>query len=259
MLTKFSNIKKLQPNKIYFTDNNYLTQYAKNWTRIWADPINAKILKSIKIILTPTEVLFKSTRPALGIVTSLFILSNIYQHLNFKSLFNVFLYLRNLRSVDSSLNIYKLHLTFTSNRLFINLLNMPGKNYISLSVGLFLKFFKNKKSFKKNKLVKLLLVKYVRKLLLLCGIKNIYLFVQKKPHFFHELCKVLTTPLVNTFFNPLTSTTVYDNPSLIQQPFYIRYFFFRQTKAFNTMRQARQGRLKRKIMRRIVRTNRIAD
>lgn len=123
----------------------------------------------------------------------------------------------------------------------------------------FLKFFKNKKSFKKNKLIKLLLVKYVRKLLIVSGIKNIYLYVQKKPLFFQELCKTLTTPLVNSFLNPLTSLPLNENLNLKQQPFHIRYLFFRQPKPYNMMRASRQGRLKRKIMRRIIRTNRISD
>jgi len=186
-------------------------------------------------------------------------LSNMYLLLNFKSFFQFFLYLRNLKKSDNCFNIYKLYFTFTSNRLFINLLNVPGKNYISLSVGLFLKFFKNKKSFKKNKLIKLLLVKYVRKLLIVSGIKNIYLYVQKKPLFFQELCKTLTTPLVNSFLNPLTSLPLNENLNLKQQPFHIRYLFFRQPKPYNTMRASRQGRLKRKVMRRIIRTNRISD
>jgi len=186
-------------------------------------------------------------------------LSNLYLYLNFKSLFNFFLYLRNLVKQDNCLNIYKLYFTFTSTRLFVNILNFSGKNYTSLAVGLFLKFFKNKKSFKKNKLIKLLLVKYLRKLLIIAGIKNIYLYIQKKPLFFHELCKTLTTPLVNSFINPLTSRSVNETTLFKFQPFSIRYLFFKSTKAYNIMRLPRKGRLKRKIMRRIIKTNRISD
>ena len=155
--------------------------------------------------------------------------------------------------------MYKLYFTFTSNRLFINLLNFSGKNYTSLAVGLFLKFFKNKKSFKKNKLIKLLLVKYLRKLLIIAGVRNVYLYVHKKPLFFQELCKTLTTPLVNSFFNPLTSLSVSESTDAKVQPFHIRYLFFKNTKPYNIMRSNRKGRLKRKIMRRIIRTNRISD
>lgn len=135
---------------------------------------------------------------------------------------------------------------------------MNGKNYTSLSVGLFLKFFKNKKSFKKNKVIKLLLVKYLRKLLIVSGIKNIYLYIQKKPLFFQELCKTLTTPMVNSFVNPLTQLSLNEN-SNNKQPFFIRYLFFRQIKPYNLMKVCRRGRLKRKIMRRVIKMNRIPD
>lgn len=193
------------------------------------------------------------------LISSILNLSNLYLYLTFKSLFNFFLYLRNLSNNDNCLNLYKLYFTFTSNRLFINLLNFSGKNYTSLAVGLFLKFFKNKKSFKKNKLIKILLVKYLRKLLIIAGIRNLYLYIQKKPLFFQELCKTLTTPLVNSFVNPLTSLSINENSLFKSQPFTIRYLFFRHTKAYNLMRLPRKGRLKRKIMRRIIKTNRIAD
>ena len=103
------------------------------------------------------------------------------------------------------------------------------------------------------------MVKYVRKLLIVSGIKNLYLYVQKKPLFLPELCKILTTPLVNPFVNPMSSSYITETSNFKNQPFYIRYLFFRQTKAFNIMRQSRQGRLKRKIMRRIIRTNKISD
>ena len=213
-------------------------------------------MKTLTHSLTLSTSNLKHTDPLLSHMIKF---SNLYLNISFKSLFDIFLYLRTLRKLDTMLNIYKLYLTFTSNRLFINLLNAPGKNYVSLSVGLFLKFFKNKKSFKKNKLVKLLLMKYVRKLLIISGIKNLYLYVQKKPLFFQELCKTLTTPLVNSFYNPISSTFVNEINNGQISPFHIRYLFFRQTKSFSLMRQSRQGRLKRKIMRRIIRTNRIAD
>ena len=199
-----------------------------------------------------------SINAANPLVKSLLVLTKLYKTLCLKSLFQFFLFLRNFQINDNCLNIYKLYLTFTSNKLFINLLNMNGKNYMSLSVGLFLKFFKNKKSFKKNKVIKLLLVKYLRKLLIVSCIKNIYLYIQKKPLFFQELCKTLTTPMVNSFVNPLTQLSLNEN-SNTKQPFFIRYLFFRQIKPYNLMKVCRRGRLKRKIMRRVIKMNRIPD
>jgi len=39
----------------------------------------------------------------------------------------------------------------------------------------------------------------------------------------------------------------------------IRHLFFSRSKPYNFMKGPRKGRLKRKIMRRIIRTNRIPD
>jgi hypothetical protein len=256
-MTKFIIKKNSKPNQIYFNETNTLYNYIQIWNILWIDETNQKILKNFKLLTTFK--LFNINSKTSNLLTSLIRFSNLYIHLHTKSLFNFFLYLRNLSKKDTCLNLYKLYFTFTSTRLFINLLSWSGKNYTSLGVGLFLKFFKNKKSFKKNKLIKLLLVKYLRKLLIVSGIRNIYLYVQKKPLFFQELCKTLTTPLINSFINPLNSLSINESSSYKSQPFFIRYLFFKNTKAYNIIRLPRKGRLKRKIMRRIVKTNHISD
>ena len=88
------------------------------------------------------------------------------------------------------------------------MLNSNKRLYITLSVGLFLKFFQNKKSLKKNKLFKLLLAKYLRKLLIVSGIKNIYVYIKKTPLFVQEIFHLLTSPLVKPFFNPIKGLDV---------------------------------------------------
>jgi len=94
---------------------------------------------------------------------------------------------------------YHLMFNFRRTRLFINLKNGKHRNYLSLTLGLFLKFFKNKKSLKKNKVFKFLLIKYLRKILILANLKNIYLRVKKTPIFLQELMSLLTKPLVSLF------------------------------------------------------------
>ena len=244
-------------SQIHFNESSHLLSYAKLWNKLLSDSSNQKLLKNLLALSHYKISKFRNNRSAL--VNSLVQLSSLYLWLNFKSLFSFYLYLRNLSQDDTLRNVYKLYFTFTSNRLFINLLSFSGKNYTSLAVGLFLKFFKNKKSFKKNKLIKILLVKYLRKLLIVAGVKNLYFYVHKKPLFFQELCKTLTTPLVNSFINPLTSVSVNESSFSRTQPFSIRYLFFKHSKPYNIMRLPRKGRLKRKIMRRIIRTNKISD
>lgn len=202
--------------------------------------------------------LINSTNLVTPLLCSLLSFNNLYSILQQRTLFRFSLFLKNITGSSIHLNKYYLYLNFKSNRLYVNLLNNSSKNYLTLSVGLFLKFFKNKKSFKKNKVIKLLLMKFLRKIFLISGIKHIYLYVKKTPLFFQELCKTLTTPLITPFFNPLSKLFLSEHTKTTQ-PINIKYVFFINSKPFSFMKQSRFGRLKRKIMRRIVRTNRISD
>jgi hypothetical protein len=133
-------------------------------------------------------------------------------------------------------------------------------NYFSLSVGLFLKFLNGKKAFKKGKLIKLLLMKYVRKLLIVSEIRDLVVFTKRTPVFFTELCNSLISPIIRPFFNPFTNF-MYDDTKLnsSKPKLRIKQIFFYQPKSFGSMKGPRKGRLKRKIMRRIIRTNRVCD
>ena len=64
-------------------------------------------------------------------------------------------------------NIYFLTFAFRKNRFFISLTNYKRVLHLFLSPGLFLKISGKGKSFKKNKLIKLLMVKCLRKILIL--------------------------------------------------------------------------------------------
>ena len=182
---------------------------------------------------------------------------SIYHLLTFKTFYNFFKFINqfDLSRKDSYYNIY---FNFRSNRFFISVLNSKGRLYTSLSVGLFLKFFQNKKSLKKNKLFKLLLSKYLRKLLIISNIKNIYLYIKKTPTHIYEICNLLTSPLPKPFFNPLKGISIIES-SEKHYNLNIRYIFFTKTKSFTNMKVCRKGRLKRKIQKRILKSNRITD
>jgi hypothetical protein len=80
--------------------------------------------------------------------------------------------------------IYFLILSFKKNKLYVNLQNLNKKNYLSLSAGFFIKFFEKRKSLKKNKTIKLLMSKYIRKLFLISKIKNVILMIKRIPVFY---------------------------------------------------------------------------
>jgi hypothetical protein len=181
----------------------------------------------------------------------------IYHVLTFKTFYNFFKFINqfNMSRKDS---YYSVYFNFRSNKFFISILNSKGRLYTSLSVGLFLKFFQNKKSLKKNKLFKLLLSKYLRKLLIVSNIKNIYLYIKRTPTHIYEICNLLTSPLPKPFFNPLKGVSVIESNEK-HYNLNIRYIYFSKIKSYTSMKVCRKGRLKRKIQKRILKSNRITD
>jgi hypothetical protein len=250
---------------IAFNDHNSLLMYATVWEKIWSTD-DTYYLTPVADFLTEDFDIFTYTSKKMWCHVKTMIIRlklirflGLYLELTMRTLldFSKRLFILNPYGFEP---LYNLFFTFTRNRLYINLWSPTGRNYLSLSVGLFLKFFKNRRSFKKNKLIKLLMVKYVRKLFIITQIRDVNIHVKKTPTFFSELCKTLTSPLVAPFTNPFTGVIYNDMEVHLQKSLVnIRHLFFSRSKPYNFMKGPRKGRLKRKIMRRIIRTNRIPD
>jgi len=159
---------------------------------------------------------------------------------------------------DSYYSNYRLFFNFKKNRFFINLLNCFNKNYLSLSNGLFIKYFDFKKSLKKKKLLKLLLLKYLRKMFLILNITNLNLFIKSSGFFLNEFLSLLIQPSEKTFLNPLSNKLVTDESRLVSR-FHFSYIYFLNTKSFSYLKLRKKGRIKRKIQRRLLKLNPIID
>jgi len=170
--------------------------------------------------------------------------------------FGQFLYHKQRRV--SSVFDHNLYLTFSPSRFYINLRNYANINYFSLSVGLFLKFFNNQKSLKKTKTFKFLLVKLLRKLLIVSGIRQFVIFFKRPPILLAEVFRFLTSPLITPFYDPVQDKTCIEDDRKYTR-FSFKYFFFLKTVSYTTMKGKQKGRLKRKISKKIIKRNRIAD
>lgn len=153
--------------------------------------------------------------------------------------------------------LYHLILTCRNNKLFINLNDNLKINYLFLSTGLFIKYFDKKKLFKKNKTLRTVLIKYVRKMFLLIKFPQMILLLKKNPIFFLEFLNLLHQPILYKFNEPLTNREVVDDGSHIITNFL--YFIFLNTENFTTNKTRKRGRVKRKIYRKIVSRNSIVD
>lgn len=140
----------------------------------------------------------------------------------------------------------------------MNLQNFNRKNYLFLSTGLFIKFFEKKKSFKKNKTIKMLMAKYMRKLFLISHIKNTSLIIKKTPVFLIEIINLLNSPIAHKFIDPVDNKIIEEdeNDSLLIK---FSYFIFLQSIDFSLNKGKKRGRIKRKILRKIVFENKITD
>jgi hypothetical protein len=140
---------------------------------------------------------------------------------------------------------YDIILTFRNSKLFINLLDSKKKNYVSIATGLFIKFFEKKKSLKRGKNVKLLMIKYLRKLLIISKVPSLTLLIKRTPIFLPEIINILNQPIAHKFIDPLEEQIIDENE--------------KNNKSFVKSKTRLSGRVKRKIRRKIVFENKIVD
>ena len=116
----------------------------------------------------------------------------------------------------------------------------------------------NKKSLRKNKILKVLISKYLRKFLLILQLKYVSLHFSSTPIMLQEIILNLTTPLIKPLKNPLTLKVI-DEDQSSQFRFIFLYFFFQKSKNFGTFKLRRKGRVKRRIIRKLIKINNVLD
>jgi len=179
----------------------------------------------------------------------------IYSTFHLTSSADIFYFSKRVKKFNSSF-----FLIFSSNKgkLFINLQGKKKKDYLSISSGFFINFFSKKKSLKKTKTIKLLMAKYLRKFCLILQIKNLIFLVKKIPVLLLEILRVLNQPIIHKFLNPLNGVVFEENIKTFNA-LKFRFFIFLESKSFVIGKQRRPGRVKRKVLRKIISHNQIAD
>jgi diacylglycerol kinase len=155
-------------------------------------------------------------------------------------------------------SLYYLVLTFNKDRLFVNLLNRRKKNFLFVSNGFFIKFFEKRKAFKKGKAVKLLVAKYLRKFFLISKIKNLMLIVNNNPVFLLEMLNTINVPIVHKFYDPFSQTAIEEKKPDISMIKFL-YFIFLENINFSNNKVRKKGRIKRKILRKLVLKDKLVD
>jgi hypothetical protein len=266
-----TSVSRQVTRNISFCSTNTLLSFSTSWNSTWITnetyyiaPIINFLAENL-LLLSYHSIRYSWSRTwkdqNVGMKRRLNALLSFYLEFSQRTLYPFHMYIHFQKNWHDDTR-YNLYLTFTANRLFINMVSKGGLryNFFSLSVGLFLKFLNGKKSLKKNKLIKLLLMRYVRKLFIVSEIRDLVIFTKRTPVFFTELCNSLISPVIRPFLNPFTNS-MYDDTKLnsIKPKLRIKQIRFYQPKSFGSMKGKQKGRLKRKITRRIIRTNRVCD
>jgi hypothetical protein len=140
----------------------------------------------------------------------------------------------------------------------LNLQNKKKKNFFFLSTGMFIKFFNKKKNLKKNKITKILMAKFLRKINLLIKFKFILIIVKKIPLNLMEFLTFLNSQIIHKFQNPygdnLIEEKINDSPL-----FRIINFIFTKNIDFSNNKKKKKGRIKRKIIRKLTILNKLID
>jgi len=240
-----------------------LIAYQRFWLTIWGNGVTRlveRVLSQHLIYGPPWKSFLRLTYCPhwTAQAEQFFSFCRFYQAAAQRSLFKFSLYLFFFSRNVATLHLYRLYFNFRASRFYVNLVGADGRNYLSLSTGLFLKFFNNKKSLKKGKALKLLMSKLLRKLLITSNVSDLLLFVKGSPLFLTEILRFLFAPLASPFWDPVRGQSYVEDH---QSMFFLKahFIYFLKTVSYTSMKAPKRGRLKRKVTKRLVSKNNVMD
>ena len=105
--------------------------------------------------------------------------------------------------------MHYLRLRFKKSRLVVVFGSLDLEyDHFFVSAGIFIKYFFFQKSLKKSKAVRLVMIRFTRKILLLLHLMNLTLYVKGVPLFLENLILAFLSPLRHLYYNPLTNLLV---------------------------------------------------
>jgi len=141
--------------------------------------------------------------------------------------------------------VFKLLFNFKKHYLHLTLFGDKDKVFFSIDTSLFLKFVGYKKSLKKSYSLKLLLIKYLRKLLIVSNLVNFYLHIKNTSAQLNKFLLLLQRPFNHTFKDPLLGITVgegLDQSSVTC--FNFPYIIFLQNRPYGFMKTKKNRSIK---------------
>ena len=142
--------------------------------------------------------------------------------------------------------------------------NRQDKSTIfNLSLGILSKNFSKKKTYLRSKASYLLSAAYLRRLLVNLNIISPRLIVQGIPIYLKDIIKVILTPTNVLYKDPFNYSKL-DKEDIINEKknnptLFFNYVIFFGNKPYGIVKEKKRGRLKRKIMKRVIINNKLID
>jgi hypothetical protein len=170
---------------------------------------------------------------------------------------DIFKFLKELRTQNREFYYYLL-LNFKNNKINATIQSFKKLPLMNIIAGLFLKFFNNQKSKKKNKIMKTLIAKYLRKICILSKLQYFNVVVRHNPVDLVSFFTSINSPIIAPFRDPYNESLIEETNS---RKFLIKfnYFIFKDCVPYHKRKMKKKGRIKRKILRKLVIENKLVD
>lgn len=190
-------------------------------------------------------------------IETVFQFCSFYKNKIFNLFSSVFLAVREIKTFGRGVNNFFL-LKFVRNKITAVLQNFKFRNLTSVISGFFIKYFDNQKSKKKSKTVKLLIARYFRKVFIVSRLRFFNVILNRNPVDVPSFFTTLHSPIITPFYDPYKEEIIDET---LQPKFNIsvNYFLFKNSIPFHKRKLKKKGRIKRKILRKLVFENKIVD
>lgn len=160
------------------------------------------------------------------------------------------------RKAILSKRVFFLYLLSRSSKIRVFLLNESRSSLFFLSSGIITSLTKRDKKSKKTKLIRILLFKYVQKLLLFSRLIRIIPTLRRTPIFWHEMIQILNSDIQPFFREYLTNLAKTSSQRYFSR-FIFPFLIYQYPTKYSKSKMRNTGRIKRKIRRKLVRASRI--
>jgi hypothetical protein len=148
-------------------------------------------------------------------------------------------------------------INYKRRNFFPNISSNKGNVWVTTSLGMFSKMLNKGKSFIRNKSIYLMCGMFLRKVIIYASIKNLTLYIKNQPLYLNEILSSLFKPVVSLYKHPFTGSLIDEKKKLTN--FKFNNLIFIQNKSYTYYKTKKRGRLKRKIMKRLIKINNVLD